>query len=115
MNKFKDSDIDESSDIENSFYYGEIPSNMTKELLVDIMSQAIIKFHQHHPNTSQIYESYKCYPDGTRIGYGQILTITGLDHMSEILDRFFEHDAYSNDEFDHLVDSDNFDAFCQII
>lgn len=79
----------------DAYYYGEIPEDITKQQLVEIMKEGILKLQ------TEYYEKENKYLNEEEVG--------------EILDRWFEHDANDNDEFDHLVPEDEFEDFINLV
>lgn len=76
----------------DSWYYGEIPARCTREQLVDIMARALLKFRQDEDHYTGVNSS--------------------LADISEVMERWFEHDWNGPDNFDHLVQPDeDYDNF----
>lgn len=80
---------------EDEYYYGNLSKvKLDYNKLVNIMAQGLAKYFdeldkvEHNVNEQYVRQN-----------------------TSEILDRWFEHDANSNDYFDHLVPEDKFDKF----
>jgi hypothetical protein len=71
----------------DAFYYGKITNKVSKDDLSKFLINGLLKYEHYHS--------------------------VSLDKetVGDVLDRWFEHDADSNDFFDNLVDADDFDDF----
>ena len=73
----------------DDWYYGKIPEECTYENLIVLMAQGLIKFR-------------KDYHKDEDVKYSEI---------ASIMDLWFEHDAYTDNKFDHLVPEEDFESF----
>lgn len=70
----------------DTFYYGAIPENCTREQLVEVMAKGVVKFYEHEK---------LCTGKAPK-----------LRKVVEIVDAWFEHE-----DFEELVSEDEYEAF----
>lgn len=73
---------------EDSWYYGHIPDGITFTDLVNYMRAGVLKYKQEHKGVTK-------------------------DELEEVLESWLEHDANTEDRFDHLVPEDRIDEFME--
>lgn len=73
----------------DEWYYGEIPSECTYEMLVTVMAKGLIKFR-------------KDYHKNEKVEYDQVI---------KIMDMWFEHDSNMENQFSYLVKDERYDEF----
>lgn len=80
----------------DAWYYGRIPDDCTREMLVTIMAKALIKYQEEQEMWTGEAEPFS--------------------QIAEIMNSWFEHDMIREDEFDHLVpDEEDFDNFGSLV
>ena len=75
----------------DEWYYGNIPNNCTREQLVHIMANALLKLQKDKLQCTGLYST--------------------LTELNDILDGWFAHDSNTENKFDHIVPIEEFDDF----
>lgn len=75
----------------DKWYYGEIPKNLTYERLIEYIRAGVLKYIQDRDTVEST-------------------PVTG-DEIYEVVNRWFEHDANTENRFDYIVPRRTFNHF----